>query len=494
MKIIETEKVSPRNLTRDEMYFVYNGMDSCLTLEVYDKIKNQPSKEVQKIYEFELAQMKPALAMMLRGISVDLKAAAEMTAELQRKEKLLEEWLERMARAVWNNTLNPNSPQQLIKFFYTAMGLPKQYINQKGEKKVSTNRESLEKLAEKYKYARPIVNTILDLRDTRKKLAVISACIDDTGRFRASYNIGGTETGRWSSSKNVFGGGTNAQNITSELREIFIADPGYYIGYIDLEQAESRGVGYLSGDEAYIKACESGDLHTKVSRDIWTDLPWTGNLAEDKVIAKQPFYRHYSYRDMAKKGGHASNYYGQPYTVAKNLKVPVKLIEEFQFKYFLQFSGVKEWHKEVQRELQTKGYLITPFGRKRVFYGRLRDDATLREAIAFVPQSLIADILNLALYLVWKQLDDCNDFQILGQVHDAIIFQVKENRLDLVDQLQEVMKIQVPIKGKTMTIPSEVTLGYTWKTQYDYPKNFSEIGERPKFVTSMLELPANLTF
>lgn len=494
MKIIQTANVEPTNLTRDEAYFVYNGMDSALTLEIFDKIKNQTDANTQIIYEFELAQMKPALAMMLRGIGVDFKAAAEFVMDLREKESKLEAWLERMAQSVWNAPLNPNSPQQLIKFFYHAMGFPKQFINDKGNRRVSTNRESLEKLHEKHIYARPIIDTILALRDIKKKLSVIKACVDDSGRFRASYNIGGTETGRWSSSKNVFGTGSNAQNITYELREIFVADPWAYIGYIDLSQAESRGVAYLSGDASYIEACESSDLHTYVAKLVWPEISWTGNLAEDRRIAEEPYYRHFSRRDMAKRGGHASNYYGQPRTVARHLKVATAIIEEFQFRYFQKFSDIRRWHSAVQNELQRTGQLTTPVGRRRIFYGRLKDDSTLREAIAFVPQSLIADVLNLALYRIWKAMDQAGIFEILGQVHDAIIFQIHRDHLHLMKILQETMQITVPIGERIMQIPSDVSLGYSWKNQYSYPDKMDRLGEAPPIIRDVLDLPANLIY
>jgi DNA polymerase I-like protein with 3'-5' exonuclease and polymerase domains len=41
----------------------------------------------------------------------------------------------------------------------------------------------------------------------------IRAPLDSDGRMRCSFNIAGTETFRWSSSQNVFGSGTNLQNI-----------------------------------------------------------------------------------------------------------------------------------------------------------------------------------------------------------------------------------------------------------------------------------------
>src|SRR5206468_12296259 len=138
------------------------------------------------------------------------------------------------------------------------------------------------------------------LRDLTKKVQMLKTEIDPDGRIRTSYNIGGTTTGRLSSSFSEFGTGTNLQNIEENLRSIFIADEGMKLAYFDAEQGESRAVGgiewNLFRDGRYLDACESGDLHTSVAKLCWPGLDWNGDLAHDKQIAEEPYYRHYSRR------------------------------------------------------------------------------------------------------------------------------------------------------------------------------------------------------
>jgi len=195
------------------------------------------------------------------------------------------------------------------------------------------DREVLEKLSV-YFQARPIISTILAYRDICGKLEVLEAGIDSDSRMRCSINIAATSTGRFSTSQSTTGSGENLQNITEDLRHIFISDNGFKIAGIDKEQAESREVGYFCGitfdDWSYLDAVESGDIHTYCARLLWPNLPWTGNLQKDKLIANQPFYRHLSYRDMVKRAGHGTNYLGQPYTISQEIKVPQKLVQDFQ--------------------------------------------------------------------------------------------------------------------------------------------------------------------
>jgi DNA polymerase-1 len=445
---------------------VYNGRDCCIPLEILPKLQSQFELCDQLIYDFERTMQKPALAMMLRGINIDQDVRSSMMARLEYDLGRLERWLNQLAIAMWDKGINPNSHVQLKDFFYEYMGLDKEYIYHRGTKKLSTNRECLERIANKHKLTRPIINTILAMRDCIKKLSVLRTCVDHTGRFRCSFNVAGTNTGRWSSSKSVFGGGSNAQNITEDIREAFIPDPGYTICYLDLEQAESRAVAYLSEDLAYIQACESGDLHTSVAQMVWPELPWNGDGGpKDRAVAERPFYRHFSYRFMAKRGGHATNYRITSFALARALKVETRIIKDFQERYLDKYKGIVRWHGVISRMLGESSYLVTPMGRRRLFFERCSDDSTLRKAIAYVPQSTIGDLLNLGLLRVWRKLDAGLEFllQCLGQVHDAAVLQVALTHLHLIGEAKALMTIPVPIHGRIMVVPVEAKYGQNWK-------------------------------
>ncbi len=478
MLILNTAYLPPElNWLQQEA--LYNGKDCCVTAECDRKMAKQVSPEAQTIYQFEMAMQKPALQMMFRGINIDMNTRTKMMGSLRADIEQLEFYLDRLALTIWEHPLNHRSPAQLFDLFYKHMRFPVEYIHVKGEKKASTNRECLERLHEKYLYARPLINVILALRDAEKKLSVLDTAVDPFNRFRCSYNIGGTNTGRWSSSRSAFGRGSNAQNITKDLREAFIPDDGYFLGYADLEQAESRVVAYIAQDGDYIQACESADLHTTVTKFIWPDLPWVGdNGSGDRAVAEQPYYRHYSYRYMAKRAGHASNYLISPWGLARALKLKGAMVQEIQERYYDVFRGIRRWHGSTQEALQSTAYLRTPMGRGRHFFDRLSDDSTLRKAVAFVPQSTVADILNLGLYRVWREMDRPGRFEILGQVHDAIIFQVEKTSLHLLRQVEELMKVPLTIHGRSMVIPVEIELGLDWK-------NLRNIG---KIMTSALRV------
>jgi len=477
MPVVQTAELSREApLSPGQHHQVYCGLDSCVTLEIYESVLRQ--HQPPAIYDFERALQGPYLDMMQRGFLVDELTRRQVAAELEGRLEALRDSLDDLARAVWDLGLNPRSPKQLQEFFYSKLHLPEIWISQKGERKLSLNREVLEKLDQLYLFARPFVRHILAIRDLAKQHEVFTTEIDGDGRFRTSYNIAGTETGRPSSSSNAYGTGGNAQNIRPSLRYVFVADPGKKLCVIDLEQVEARDVGFFCGclfdDWTFLDACESGDLHTANSRLIWPELGWTGDLKKDKELAGRLFYRDFTYRDMSKRGGHLSNYMGTAWTASRHLKVPLPMMEEFQARYCRggtiggravepAYPAIPRYWQWIAQQLQTTYSLTTPFGRQRHFFGRPGDDTTLREAIAFVPQSTTADRMNLGLWRLWRHFG--TRIELLAQTYDSVTFQYSEDEDEQALVTKALELIQIPLvapNGRLYVVPGEAKTGWNW--------------------------------
>lgn len=461
---------------------IYNGLDNCVTYEVHKALSTIPGNEL--IYNFERAMQAPALEMMLRGLRVDMLARDCLVEHLEGQKARVQHILDRYGDAVWDHPINPNTSSgqwDLKKLFYEHMMLPTQFKIDKGVKKPSCGRDALEKL-QVYFHAKPICKAILAHRDLAKQIQFLKAAVDYDGRIRTSYNIAGTETGRWSSSSNAFGTGDNLQNHPDKLRRVFISDEGRKFAYCDLEQAESWIVGIrawlVTGLDNYLKAIQAGDLHTYVARLVWPELPWNGDLKKDREIAERPYYRDYSYRDLGKRGGHGSNYYGTPPTMAKHLKVDRKIMERFQERYFTVFPEIggawngNTWHKWVAQRLQLDSSLTTLLGRTRHFFGRVTDDATLREAIAYEPQSVVGDLLNLGAWRVWRY-GGAHDIRLMAQLHDAVLIDfrdIPEKEAEIAEAMAPLLRTKLSIGGRDFVIPNDFSSGWNWGKFNDDPK------------------------
>lgn len=472
MRAIKTENLSALTMpsSETERLWIYNGLDCCVTSEVLDAIKPQLDNQTRATYEFSKSLQAPVLEMKLRGVLVDQAERDRMIQEFQKDVDTLAGNLYSILKDGIGIEINWRSPLQLKKLLYEVLALPPiKKRNSKGLYEPTVDRHALEQL-DAYFLAQPIISHILGLRDLSKKIGVLRTGIDSDGRMRTSYNIAGTTTGRFSSSLSDFGTGTNLQNIEERLRRIFVADPGMKFAYIDLEQAESRLVGAIEwnlfNDGRYLDACESGDLHTTVCRLAWNDaLSWTGDRKLDRELAEQPFYRQHSYRHMAKVLGHGTNYNGKPYTMAKHTKLEQSLIAQFQHRYFAAFPSHQRWHAHVASILAQEGCLVSLTGRRRWFFGRRDDDATVREAIAFDPQGSVGDILNRGMLQVWR----LGISQLLMQIHDAILIQYPESLEDeILPKALSAIKVPIELRnGRTLIIPSEAQTGWNWAKQSD---------------------------
>lgn len=513
---------------------------------------NSPHARIS--YAFVRAMQGPALDMMLTGVMIQQKVRQDETTRYLAVRNAAQAKLDLLADAIWGpeyyietvkskafvervgkrgnaltpklvsvstetlrtrpRGLNPASPKQVLDFFNNALGFPVEFETRKGkagqiERTPTANDKALRKWANKrtkgpgihvrdktvhpVRIAEPFASLILTIRDADKMLGVLRTPLDPDGRMRCSYNVAGTENARWSSSKNVFGRGTNLQNVTPTMRRMFCADDGQRIISTDLEQAESYVVAAevwrVTGDRTYWNAILSGDLHTQVCRMAWPELGWTGDPKLDRKIADQtypalasPDGHGLSYRDVAKRIGHGSNYRGSSFGIAAAVGIPHDIVADFQARYYSSFPAILEWHAWVKAQLLNHQHLDTPLLRRRWFFARPNEDSTLREAIAFVPQSTVGELLNLIMLKCWlrsklPKSDPAHlPITLLLQNHDAFLFQVPE-AIDLpwiISQVNlEFQSALIPVvRGdhtESLSIPGEFVTGWNWAYQEQDP-------------------------
>lgn len=463
LKLHEVEEFE--GFSKQERLWIYNGFDCLVTREIQPILQDQlkATDYGELVYTWERVQQGPALQMLFRGVRRDAKVARELADKYQEERASLDGWLNEMSFALWGRSLNPRSTPQMKEFFYEFLGLPKQHKITKGKRTVTLERKALEKLSN-YFTPRPFCLTIFAMKDLDEDIKRLTSGYAPDGRMYHGQGPAATETGRWSSGSDPLGYTTmGGQNVKEDMRQIYIADDHFKLSNIDLEQAESRGVGYLSGDEDYIEACESGDVHTMVAQMVF-DIP-----DSRKEQVKEPYYRHFTYRDICKRAGHLSHYLGSSWQMSNELHIPKPICSAFQEKYFGRFQGIREWQHWTIDQIQTVRYLRTPFGRVRHFFARPSSRETWKEAIAYVPQSLIVDIMSLGIYKCWRA--EPERIQSLLHGHDAHLFQFRQDDREAVELALDLHKIKIPvtdIHGKTrdMIIPTEALAGYNW-AKYD---------------------------
>ena len=463
-------------VTKDEIAWKYNAQDCIITEEIYHKLRPELEEaNIRKTYEFAMAKQAVCIEMELRGVALDRFRIAQILKKLNMEVTYLQNLFDYLCQETIGKIVNINSPAQVNDLFYKHLSLaPIKKRNEHGMFAPTTDKNALIQL-QQYIVAKPFVIFILALRDKKKQQSFLKGL--NTPRLYTSFIVPGTVTGRLASKYSDFGTGTNMQNPDRRVRSIFVADPGYVFLNIDLEQADSRNLGAIlhnlfydtEGEEyagKYLRACESGDLHSTVASMVWPEI-------EDYV--GEIFYGQDNYRQVAKKLGHATNFAGAPVGMAKQTAVLSSLIKQFQQKYFKAFPAIPRWHSWIENHALKAypGQLTTLYGRKRNFYGRIRDHSTKRDAAANCPQSMTAHQIDKATHAAWLRY---TFFQPLLQVHDSILAQIP---VDCVHYVPDILKTMadsytITLKGvRRFTVPLEAKVGKNWG---DYDKDSNPNG------------------
>ena len=230
---------------------------------------------------------------------------------------------------------------------------------------------------------------------------------------------------------------------------------------------------------------------------VWPELDWPegftvaaaikyGSFPPDlidaaKKVASKEFYRGKSCRDFSKILAHGSNYLGKPRQMSIHSHIPVKIVEHFQEAYFDAFPELPMWHGWVAEQVQTVGEITTMLGRSRRFFGRPNDDATIREAVAFEPQSVAADYTNQALLRIYKASKKGLPIKLFLQKHDEIGFRFLEKDEEYVCKVvQGLMEKEIDLispegKERKWVVPTEFETGWNLGF-YNKKKNINPNG------------------
>ena len=303
-----------------------------------------------------------------------------------------------------------------------------------------------------------IAEYILDYRKLSKlKNTYVDALpklVDDNNRLHTTFNQIGTTTGRLSSSN------PNLQNIpvkTDEgikIRQGFIAEEGNLLMGIDYSQIELRVLAELSKDENLISAYKRGeDLHKVTAKKIF-------ELGEDEEVSREQ-------RIIAKTINFSIIYGKTAFGLSKELGITQKEATEYINRYFEQYPKVREFEKKIIEYAEKYGYTETFFGRRRIIEGissknkNIKNQAE-RMAVNSVIQGTAAEILKKVMIELYKVLEGKEEeINLLLQVHDELIFEIKEEKIEEYKKIiEDIMRNAVKFDDVLLDINTNI--GKNW--------------------------------
>ncbi|MAP95947.1 MAG: hypothetical protein CMK07_13445 [Ponticaulis sp.] len=507
-------------------YYRYNALDTWGTVMACVVMLAEMPDWAIKNYKDEFPLTFPSHMCELRGIKRDISRMEEAYKQGDSIRAEYQARLDTVLSTPEGSEFNVSSPKQMKQLLF-ILGC--------GDLK-SADEKSLKKAMDRSPINQRILGYVLNIRKIRKELSTyitVGKEFQEKNKDRILFSINphGTDTGRQASREHAFWCGVNIQNIPrgGAVKSTYVADEGFALFEVDLEQAESRDTAYLSGDTNLINAVEhSPDFHS-ANASAFFGIPFEDifDVKAGKVLNKP-------LRQLAKPVNHGANYNMGAYVLidtmgvahiwlAKELlalnkffsavQVAEHLLEQFHKAYpkiravfhkgaikevlltgllrsqavhhnwtetktMLENPSIKDkWNSEWEHMYTEAGGAWT----RRCFKDPSKSKTAANAYIAHPPQSLNAMTLNKSFITVYKDIainpKYSDNFKLIAQVHDSIIGQYRLGHSYLMEMVRERMEVPVTIKGydnivRSFVVPASVKGGQ--HTDKGYAKYWAE--------------------
>ncbi|MGA1776984.1 MAG: DNA polymerase, partial [Flavobacteriaceae bacterium] len=421
---------------------------------------------MERVIELEMTLIPATVGMKHNGMKIDTEKWEKSAANYQKMAKNLEENLnDRMGRelarregqvslfgTVIPKAFNVASPSQLTKYFNVE----------------SADESHLRELSDKY----PIIKEILEFKEYSKIASTygknyLKFLDPKDSRIHSMLVQTETATGRYSSRR------PNLQNIPRDMLKGFITvDESNVLLTVDYSSMESRILAYAAGDENFIKAVNSADVHWENAKNIFK-LP--ENATKSDVFYVEAFKKNISGDELRRMSKGVS--FGIPYgisaigLVSRGFAEDEKQGQELIDGFLNQYPNVKQFLETAKVEGLFKGYTQDPFGRVRWHQkpkkGEISDDelkkiegSIARRSQNMKIQSMSANITKMALRDLYYFLHDTNYGKMVLTIHDSIFFELKEETAEkAIPEILRIMEEAGPKIFDGMIVPVDADVG-----------------------------------
>lgn len=344
-------------------------------------------------------------------------------------------------------TFNPNSGPQTQKLLYDMLGLP--VIDYTDTKQPATGKDTLEKLIHHTKEpaVKEILEALVGYAGVDKILTSFipsfeKALMKKDGRMylHGSFNLGGTVSGRLSSSN------PNMQQIPANstfgklIKECFVAPEGWLFGGADFNSLEDYISALTTKDpnklDVYIKGFDGHCLRASYYfRDDCLDIIQDDPASVNSMKKKYP-----DLRQDSKSPTFALTYQGTWHTLVRNLGFEEAKAKEIEKGYHELYKVSDEYVQQRLQQASKDGYVEVAFGLrvrtpllKQVIFngakmpyeagaeGRTAGNA-LGQSYGLLNNRAAVEFMQ----KVWKSKYRL-DIKIIALIHDAIYLLIRDN-------------------------------------------------------------------
>lgn len=287
------------------------------------------------------------------------------------------------------------------------------------------------------------------------------------GRIHTQLDPTGTTTMRLASSETMLEeASTNLQNMANKVaaldplyhvRDIFVPLEGYVFAAGDYKQAEAiTTAGYIR-DKVWLEQMLAGlDTHRLHASHAFS-------VDEVQVSGRQ--------RKTAKNVTYASLYGASVPTITQTInkdehihgiRVTQEEVRNVR-NVLLQLHPLEQWWFDLEREiLDQRGAVFNCFGQRRKLYDPDMG-YRVKDAASFKSQSTVAWRMDKSIIECMETVDRPGDIELLLQIHDELLFMVKPEYLDeLQERMTDIMERPFHIGPTGLYIPVEWAVGTNW--------------------------------
>src|SRR3989344_2805561 len=437
------------------------GAESLEELAEIQKVLLEQNKKLSSLfYDVEMPLVKVLKTMEERGILLDTKQLALVGKEIDKEVKSVENSIRKDLGA----EININSPTQLGTYLVDKEGVP---LAKTKTGKYATNEAELAKFQEQF----PVIQKILTYRElTKLRSTYVDSLItkvDKKGRVHTTYSQVVVNTGRLSSSN------PNLQNIPvnsifgKKIKSCFVTDKDNIFVSFDYSQQELRILAHLTGEEKLITAfLEHLDVHKITASQLFS-------VSYDDVTKEQ--------RAVGKTINFGIIYGMSSFGLSQGMRIPVAEADVFIKKFYQTYPKIQSFYETYFTKAKIDGYVETLFGRRRYVFEHQSSPFASRYARAsegqrkFIDKSTSRGLLNFPfqgpaaglmkkgmIQLMEGVVEKENDVFLILQIHDDLVFEMKESDKKLDQTIQQIRDIMCTVYSLSVPIEVDVKIGKHW--------------------------------
>lgn len=439
---------------------LYNGIDAKYHRLLYrTQARELEIASLTSVYRQQLRRVPTMVLSQMKGVPVNERVTKDFHSRVSRRAEKVEQKIKKLKsikrfEREEGEQFNPGSNHHVKKFFNKTLGMEVP----KTDKKVLVDvKHPAAKLILRYREHKKLISTYIE------PMMPGSPIIYPDGLMHPVIAV--TKTRTWRTSADS----PNMQNWPKrehkEIRKQLEPGPGFKVVSFDYAGIQARNIAMESKDKTLVNSYWDGyDIHQD-----WLDklVQLYPKWVEGGPAALKDKELNNKLRNRAKNQFVFPSFFGAgPVSIAAALKVPEEVTRAMHEEFWERFSGIKKWHKRIEKGYYANGYVAGLSGFRR--RAPIKYNERINSPIQSDEAAIVCDAMSRLSELGEPQ------YQATLEIHDDLTFIWPAKKVDEYAEVVIGMMLETPFAwAKTVPLGIEMLVGDNWAEQTEVGKFFS---------------------